>query len=322
MGGYLLTALPHWLKLAGSTAAGLSPGGTAALVAAWGIGRLAGGSCQPDAVALLGLAFYPLGLTLCLVVPLLRAGVWSRLPIALAPLLLVMIAARLRLVLDSLTAVLAMALLCAVVGGRIIPAFLAARARSHRAMRQTPWEAHLANGAHGLALVLHLTGAEESGIGILMMIAGLGHAMRVLRWDLAPAIQGQHDLTLLLCAWAWLPVGLWLVGAGFLGIPSLPQATAVHTLTMGLMGSMIFAVMARSWMRRAPGRLCVDWSTATAFALLQLSAGLRLGMVEFGEIPASLCWTFAWGIAAVHCILSLTRPVPHPILSAARNAAP
>lgn len=322
MGGYLLTALPHWLKQAGAKVGGPSRGGTVTLVAAWGIGRLAGGSCQPDAMALAGLALYPLALTFSLVAPILRAGAWTRLPIALAPLLLLLIAVRLRLAFDSLTAVLGMALLCAVVGGRIIPAFLAARAGSRSTARQMPWEAHLANGALTLALVLHLTVGDQSWVGVLLIIAAFGQAARPLRWNLAPATKGQHDLLMLLCAWAWLPLGLGLVGVGLLNGPSLPLATAVHALTMGLMGSMIFAVMARSWMRREPGRLGVDGSTAMAFALLQSAVALRLAMGAFSEVPATLSWAVAWAIAAAHCVASLTQPVPHPILSATRGGHP
>lgn len=321
MGGYLLTALPHWLKLAGAGGEGISAGGTAALVAAWGVGRLAGGSCLPDGVALAGLALYPLGLTLCLVAPVIRAGAWSRLPIAVAPLLLVLIAVRLRLAADSLTAVLGMALLCAGVGGRIVPAFLAARAGNRRAGPPWPWSARIANGALALALVLHLTGTEERWIGVLLLFAAFGQAARLWWWDLAPATRGHRDLAMLLCAWLWLPLGLGLVGAALLGV-GLPRATAVHALTMGLMGSLVLAVMARSWMRRAPGCLLVDWATAMAFALVQLSTGLRLGLVDFDEGTAAASWSLAWGIAAAHCVAALLRPVPHPILSAARGAGP
>ena len=321
MGGYLLTALPHWLKQAGAKVGGPSRGGTVTLVAAWGIGRLAGGSCQPDAMALAGLALYPLALTFSLVAPILRAGAWTRLPIALAPLLLLLIAVRLRLAADSLTAVLGMALLCAGVGGRIVPAFLAARAGNRRAGPPWPWSARTANGALALALALHLTGAEEGWIGALLLFAAFGQAARLWWWDLAPATRGHHDLVMLLCAWLWLPLGLGLVGAALLGV-GLPRATAVHALTMGLMGSLVLAVMARSWMRRAPGCLLVDWATAMAFALVQLSTGLRLGLVEFGEGPAAASWSLAWGIAAAHCVAALLRPVPHPILSAARGAGP
>lgn len=243
----------------------------------WGIGRLTGGSCQPDDVALAGLALYPLGLTLCLVGPVLRAGAWSRLPMALAPILLLLMAVRLRLAADGLTAVLGLALLVALVGGRIVPAFLAARAEDRQPRRRMPWDDRLADAALALALTLHLAGAGEKAVGALLIAAAFGQAARMRRWDMAPLLHGHRDLALLLCAWLWLPLGLGLVGAGLMGLRWLPTATAVHALTMGLMGSMILAVMARGWMRREPGRLLVGRPTAVAFALLQLAAVFRLG---------------------------------------------
>lgn len=316
MGGYLLTALPHWLKLAGSPVAGVSPRATAALVVAWAIGRLTGGSCQPDGVALAGLALYPFGLTLCLVIPVGRAGAWSRLPMALAPLLLLLIEVRLRLAADGLTAVLGLALLVALVGGRIVPAFLAARADDRQPRRRMPWDERLADGVLALALVLHLAGAGEKAVGALLIAAAFGQAARMRRWDMAPLLLGHRDLVLLVCAWLWLPLGLGLVGAGLMGIRGLPTATAVHALTMGMMGSMILAVMARGWMRREPGRLIVGRPTAVAFGLLQLATVLRLGSSDTG--PAGVVWLCAWALAAAQCAMSLFRPVPHPILSARR----
>ena len=325
MGGYLLTALPHWLKRAGFPGEAVSPRRTAALVAAWGVGRLAGGSCVADGPALAGLALYPLGLTLCLVAPVARAGAWSRLPIAAAPLVLLLIAARLRLAADGLTAVLGMALLVALVGGRIVPAFLAARAGAqagaraddHGPRRRLPWDARLADAALALALALHLAGSGGRAVGALLIAAAFGQALRMRRWPIAPVL-AHRDLALLLCAWLWLPLGLALVGAGLSGVPDLPRATVLHGLTMGLMGSMVLAVMARSWMRRDPGRLRVDRPTLIAFGLLQLSTALRLA----GGDPetAALAWQGAWALAAGLSTSSLFRPVPQPILSAARGA--
>ena len=320
MGGYLLTALPHWLKVAGARGARVSPRTTVAVVVVWAIGRVTGGSCQPDGLALAGVALYPLGLSLCLVIPVVRAGARSRLPMALAPLLLLLIAIRLRLAADSLTAVLGLALLIAVVGGRIVPAFLAARASDRNPRRRMPWDDRLADGVLALTLVLHLVGAGERGVGVLLLAAAFGQAARARRWEMAPLLRGHRDLALLLCAWLWLPLGLGLVGAALMGVRGLPIATAVHALTMGLMGSMILAVMARGWMRREPGRLLVGRPTAVAFGLLQLAAALRLGMSDAGA--AAVAWQCAWVLAATQCAASLFRPVPHPILSAARETSP
>lgn len=318
MGGYLLSALPHWLKLAGAEAGGVSPRVTMALVLAWGGGRLMGGACLPDGWALAGLALYPLGLALGLAVPVARAGAWTRLPIALAPLLLLLIALRLRLAADSLTAVLGMALLVALVGGRIVPAFLAARTGDRDARRPMPPLARLADGALALALALHLGGVADAWVGGMALVAALGQVLRMRGWALAPALRGQGDLALLVLAWLWLPLGLGLVGAGLMGRTGLPLATLIHALTMGLMGSMVLAVMTRAMMQRAPGRLLAGRVTALAFALLQLSVVLRLVLSDAGAIVV-LPWLCAWAIVAGQSALAVIRPVPRPVFSAQRS---
>jgi uncharacterized protein involved in response to NO len=318
MGGYLLSALPHWLKLAGDEGGGISSRGTLMLVLAWVIGRVAGGACQPDGLALAGLALYPAGLAFSLAAPVLRAGAWGRLPIALAPLLLLLIALRLRLASDSLTAVLGMALLVALVGGRIVPAFLAARTGDRSGRGALPLGARLADGALGLALVLHLSGVAEPWVGGVALAAALGQGLRMRGWALAPALRGHGDLALLVLAWLWLPLGLALVGAGLIGWTTLPVATLVHALTMGLMGSMVLAVMARAFMPRAPGRLIAGRGTLVAFALLQLAVLLRLFGSDAGLVVV-LPWLCAWAVVAGQGALAAFRPVPRPVFSARRD---
>lgn len=317
MGGYLLSALPHWLKQAGG-AGGVPPRATVLLVLAWLAGRLAGGACLPDGLALAGQALYPVGLALCLAVPVARTGAWSRLPIALAPLGLVLVALRLRLDGDGLTAVLAMALLVALVGGRIVPAFLAARAGSRAARPALPRGGRLADLVTALALALHLGGAPEVWTGAILLTAALAQALRMLRWTLAPVLRHrQGDLLLLLVAWLWLPLGLALVGAALAGLSPLPLPAALHALTMGLMGGMILAVMARSWMIRAPGRLQVGRVTAAAFLLVQLAAALRLALPD--PLLPLLAWSAGWTLATLESARAARRPVPHPVLSARRR---
>lgn len=318
MGGYLLSALPHWLKQAGDTADGVSPRATALLVLAWLGGRLAGGACLPDGLALSAQALYPLGLALCLAVPVARARAWPRLPIAMAPLGLLLVGFGLRLDGDGLTAVLAMALLVALVGGRIVPAFLAARAGSRSSRQAMPRGGRLADLVTALALALHLGGAPEGWTGTILLTAALAQALRLRRWSLTPVLRHWHgDLLLLVVAWLWLPLGLALLGAALAGLTSLPAPAALHALTMGLMGGMILAVMSRSWMTRAPGRLRVGRVTAAAFLLLQLAAVLRLALPD--PLLPLLAWTAGWTLATLESIRALGRPVPHPVLSARRS---
>lgn len=321
MGGYLLSALPHWLKQTGRETGTVTcgPAATRLLVLAWVLGRVLDGPCMPDALALVGLGLFPLGLVACLVVPLTRAGAWRRLPIALAPLLLLLIALRLRLASDSLSAVLGMTLLVALVGGRIIPAFLRSRAGFDTAGREPRSAgARLADLALGLALAAHLAGAGPGWSGALLLVAALGQGLRLAGWPLIRGLRGgQSDLVVLVMAWAWMPMGLALVGAAQLDLAGPPLSDALHALTMGLMGSTLLAVMARAWMRRVPGALRLGPALGLAFALVQLATLLRLAL-PLAPAPAALCWCAAWAIATIASVRALFRPVPHPVLSARR----
>lgn len=325
MGGYLLTALPHWIG-PGDVGTALwrrRPTVTRLMVLAWGLGRIFGGSCQPDALALVGLWLYPLALAAALVLPVVAARVWRRLPIALAPLLLGLIALRLRLAGDSLSAVLGLALLVSLVGGRIVPAFLRARAGDTTARRiALPGFARLADLGLVLALFAPLLGVGQGPTGFILLAAAMAQGLRVLAWPLRRGLRGrQADLALLLVAWAWMPAGLGLLGVS-LAFPTGPTpTTALHGLTMGLMGSMVLAVMARAWMIRLPGTLRPGPGLCLAFALVQLATLLRLVLPQ-APIPAALCWSTGWTLATAAALLALFRPVPSPVLSARRLAVP
>jgi uncharacterized protein involved in response to NO len=318
MGGYLLTALPHWLGPVGRERSDclIRPRVTQALVLAWVVGRLLGGSCLVDAPALAGLCLYPTGLTVALVLPVIRARVWGRLPMALAPLLLVLSTVRLRLAADGLTAALGMALLVALVGGRIIPAFLRARAGGNTTSRLRPAQwTRAADLTLALALAAHLAGLGPHWVGTLLLLAALGQTLRMADWHLAKGLHGQQaDLALLVIAWLWLPAGFALTGTALQPETGLSLPTAQHALTMGLIGSMVLAVMARAWMRRVPDALRLG--PPLAFALLQLATVLRLTLID--PVPATLCWSASWTLASFAATTALFRPVPRPILSARR----
>jgi len=329
MGGYLLTALPHWLKQAGDGARGRVPGRRAvqSLVLAWGVGRIAAAQPGDGPLVMLGIGLYPLGLSLCLLVPVLSARLWRRLPIALAPVGLLAVGVGLRLGGDGLTAALAMALIVAVVGGRIVPAFLASRAGYATPAQRAALSltGRLAELTMALALVSHLLGMTDGATGWLLLAAAVGQIARTRRWPLSVGLAGgQADLAMLIIGWLWLPVGLILTGLALVApgvLAGLSLPTALHALTMGLMGGMILAIMARASMRRAPGVLQAQIGHKIAFALVMLATVLRValaGLPEALPVPA-LLWSLGWTVFAGCAARSVWVPVPHPVLSAARG---
>ena len=327
MGGYLLTALPHWLKQAGQGATGPGRWAVQALVLAWLAGRAAAAQPGDGALVLLGICAYPVGLALCLLIPVLSARLWRRLPIALAPVGLLAVGVGLRLGGDGLAAALAMALIVAVVGGRIAPAFLASRAGQAAPPQRggVPATARLADAMLALALASHLAGLGDGATGGLLLAAAVGQVARMGRWPLAEGLAGgQGDLLMLVLAWVWLPVGLTLTAAGLIlpgALAELPLPTGLHALTMGLMGGMILAVMARAYMRRVPGALHVSAGLALAFALVMISTLIRLILFATPvalSVPAAL-WCLGWVVFTLCALWSMAGPTPHPVLSAARR---
>ncbi len=331
MGGYLLTALPHWLKQAGGAAGGRVPGKRAvqALALAWIAGRVAAIQPGDGPPVLCAIGLYPLGLSLCLLIPVLSARLWRRLPIALAPVGLLAAGVGLRLGGDGLTAALAMALIVAVVGGRIVPAFLASRAGHVTPPRREalPLAGRLADLALALALATRLLGLGEGTTGWLLLVAAAGQAARMRRWPLSGGLAGgQGDLAMLVIAWSWLPVGLALAGLALVAPGEhfgLSLPTELHALTMGLMGGMIQAVMARAYMRRSPGALHAGVGLGLSFALIMLATVLRLGLsgLPGASAIAALPWSLGWALFAARAVRALQDPPPHPVLSAARGGS-
>ena len=151
-----------------------------------------------------------------------------------------------RLMLEE--ALLLLATLMFFMGGRIIAPAVAGYAQS-RGWRLDARVQPQIEGAVlillGLALLLnllpwplirHLTGAVLVAAAVLTTI-------RLLRWQ--PWRCARPELLTLLLGYAWLAIGLLLLGLGTL-LPALQLNATLHALTVGALGSLTFAVMART----------------------------------------------------------------------------
>ena len=81
------------------------------------------------------------------------------------------------------------------------------------------------------------------------------------------------------------------------------------------------AVMARAYMRRAPGVLLAGTGLVLAFALITISTLLRLILYAKPvalSVPATF-WCLGWAVFALCALRSMAGPAPHPVLSAARG---
>jgi uncharacterized protein involved in response to NO len=150
--------------------------------------------------------------------------------------------------------------------------------------------------------------------GILALAAGLLHTVRLAGWRGSLTVR-EPILVILHIGYAWLAAGYLLIGASALGLP-LPPTAALHALTMGAAGVMIFAVATRVALGHTGRPLVVAAPIVVAYGILNLAVALRvLGPVLPGNDLAlvdlaATGWVVAFGLLLVVYWPILTRPRP------------
>ena len=153
---------------------------------------------------------------------------------------------------------------------------------------------------------------EASASSCLLLIAGIAIGLRLSRW---PGLSTAREALLLILhvGYAWLALGLLLCGVdGIFEI--VPPTAALHTLTVGAIGTMTLAVMTRASLGHTGGPLRAGPITKTVYILVTIAAVLRVLSPlagERAEIPlwlASVSWTGAFGLFAVVYGRILMRP--------------
>jgi len=205
-----------------------------------------------------------------------------------------------RLMLEE--ALLLVAILMFFMGGRIIAPAIAGYAQS-RGWRLDARVQPAIEGAVlillGLALLLNLLPwpLTQQLTGAVLVAAALLTAIRLLRWQ--PWRCARPDLLTLLLGYAWLAIGLLLLGLGTL-LPALPLNATLHTLTVGALGSLTFAVMARTrLLYRFRDPAAQPWIQPVALlislaALARVLPGLLNQPQQDWLLLASGCWSLAF----------------------------
>jgi uncharacterized protein involved in response to NO len=300
---FLLTATPNWTG--GKPTQGRP---LLALVLLWLLARLA--------VLFSGWTGAGLALVLDTAFPLVLAGViareivagrnWRNLPVTVLVGLLAL--ADLLSHLESLgvlptellgdrLAIAVVAALVALIGGRVTPSFTTNWLKARGAARLPASFDRLDRAAlavTGLALVAWLALMEGTIPGLLLLAAAAGLAVRLARWR-GRAVVGEPLLLVLHLGYAWLALGLALLGLAALGV--VPRAAALHALTAGAFGTMTLAVMTRATLGHTGRALTADGWTSAIFALVNLGALARL--MAFGApaayLPMLQLAGLAWG---------------------------
>lgn len=216
------------------------------------------------------------------------------------------------------------ALLIAVIGGRMIPAFTdnwlrqtGTAARCRPTPSPTGGPLLIAAGA-GLML------AEAGAAAGALVAAGLVQGWRLALWR-GWRIRANPLLLMLHAGFAWLPAGLVLTGLARLLPLRLAEVDMLHALTMGAMGGMILAVAARAAARREGGALVAGRLLAAAALLLWLAVWLRLaagpwpGAAAVLNGAAALAWLGGWAAFLAAFLPTTFGPVRRPVFSGTRG---
>jgi len=193
-------------------------------------------------------------------------------------------------------------LMISVVGGRIVPSFTRnwlAKRGIREGLPTQPGKFDLAVIVlTAVALLGWITAPPGPVTGGLLLIASAGQAVRLARWRGWRAAADPLVLVLHV-GYAWIPIGLALLGIVQLGAP-LPRSAAIHALTAGAMATMILAVMTRATLGHTGRELRANGATVICYVLVTIGALLRvtapLGLVDYrvGMEVAGTAWIGAF----------------------------
>lgn len=304
--GFLLTAVRNWTGQSTPTGAAL-----AGLVALWLLARVLMLTGVEYAAAIVDVLFLPaLGVAVAIpiwrsrntrnykVLAVLTVLTFTNICYHLAALSLVDTA----FTRVSMTAALdVVAILIAVVGGRVIPAFIGNAVEGANPRHSAGIEIV----AIGALLVILVIGVMAPWIPVsrttwlvVLTIAAAAQGMRLLLWQPLRS-RGNPLLWMLPLAYSWLPVSLVLRALELQSIVS--PGAAVHAFTIGTIASLMVAMMMRSALGHTGRPLVAGPAEIIAFVLLQLSVIVRVlagsivpGAYREAMIVSGVLWTLAF----------------------------
>jgi uncharacterized protein involved in response to NO len=203
------------------------------------------------------------------------------------------------------------ALLVAIIGGRIIPSFTANALRaagspllpqSFRALDA------IAIGATAAVAIAMLAVGDGPIVGAVALLAGLANAARLSFWRGVQMVR-TPILFVLHVGYGWLAAAQLLRAAAELG-GLVPGSAAFHALTIGCFGTMMLAVMSRAALGHTGRAIHAHPLTVAAYVLVSAAALFRFSAATLPDIQMALLSAAAssW-IAAFVLFLAIYAPI-------------
>ncbi len=140
--------------------------------------------------------------------------------------------------------------------------------------------------------------------GIVFAIAALLYFYRISRWR-GMACGGEWLVVILHIGYLWLPVWFTLMAVSIFWPDTLSQATALHALSAGAIGTMTIGVVTRATLGHSGQKLTADFWTKVIYLLIVTGALLRVladwlpGDLMLTAAIAGALWTGAFAIFVV-----------------------
>jgi uncharacterized protein involved in response to NO len=212
-------------------------------------------------------------------------------------------------------AIAAVIALIMTIGGRIVPSFTHNwLARSNRGRLPVPFSRYdvVSMAVAALALALWVALPTHAVSGVLLLAAGVMHAIRLGRWA-GDRTFADRLVLVLHVGYAFVPAGFLLVGGAILWPATVPMSAGLHAWTAGAIGLMTLAVMTRAALGHTGRPLTASAATQAIYAFALLAALARIVAAFIGSFELLHLAAFAWfaafgGYAATYAPLLLLRP--------------
>jgi uncharacterized protein involved in response to NO len=159
-----------------------------------------------------------------------------------------------------------------IMSGRVTPSFTQNAIPSARIRRNRTLDL-VAIGAAALALAAALIGLPGWLTGPICLAAAALQAARLWMWD-PLCTRHQPILWILHLSYAWIPVGLLLMGLA--ALTAVPAVLADHALSVGAVGGTIIGMITRTARGHTARPLRVSAPEVVAYGLVHAAAALRV----------------------------------------------
>lgn len=188
-----------------------------------------------------------------------------------------------------------------IVGGRVVPGFTANAIPGVRQFRPA-WLHRAALALAVAAFVSDSVHMAPAWTGTLALLAAVVVAVQAIGWN-PLATRHRPMLWVLHLSYAWIPVGLCILGLASFGI--VPRSAAIHALAVGSMSGLIMGMITRTSLGHSGRQVRSGGWEVTAYVLVQLAALSRVAAALIpaiylvGMSVAGIAWLAAFSVFAI-----------------------